>query len=89
MRNRYLVVLEVPEHNRCWRPIVLGSYKTLARATRRAEQVLAKHPTEITRFGCRPLGFCASVLDVRTGKQMASMDAKDRLVPSVGELGYW
>jgi hypothetical protein len=92
---RYTVLLDVP-HGGFWRPVSIGCYRTLERAIRRAEAVLAKHPSEETRNGPRSMGFFCEVWDERKGATLRlneetalRLSAPRVLVPSVGELGYW
>lgn len=68
----------------------VGDYKTRASAGRAAMKALRRHPSQETRAGSRErYPAYVEILDRKTGRKVAEVEAERVLVPSVGELGYW
>jgi hypothetical protein len=103
MIARYRLVLNVPDRRYgCRRPVSLGAFRTVERALRRAERVLARHPSVETRWLSERWPFDCSLYDAKgptlpngrgvlvrlTDAEQSRLDAPIVLVPSVGELGW-
>jgi hypothetical protein len=65
MVKRYRLVLNVPNKRAGhWRaPVTIGHFGTVERALRAAERVLARHPSEETRYSRERLPYSCSLYD--------------------------
>ena len=103
MIKRYRLVLNVPDPREgCWRPVEIGAFRTIESALRRSARVLAKHVHEVTRHRCSSdrWSYTCSLYDakaptrdgrgvmVRRAADDRRLEAPERIVPSVGELGW-
>ena len=102
MIRRYRVVLNVPTRHGYWTPTDVGSRRTVEKALRLAERVLAGHAREETRYHSPFRGFDCTIYDAKgpkmpngrgilvrlTDEQSERTEAPVRIVPSVGELGW-
>ena len=68
MIRRYRLVLNVPNSQHgTWTPVHVGSYRNRERALRAAERILAKHPTEETRYSRERFPWSCSLYDAKRG----------------------
>jgi hypothetical protein len=104
MIARYRLVLNVPHWHRAALDCVdVGSFRTVERALRRADAVLAAHP-DVTAHGAAPKAtFSCSLYDAKaprgakrrgvlvklTDAQRERLEAPVFYVPSVGDRGCW
>lgn len=90
--NRYEAVLYVRKVGGDYqngKPVGRG-FKTVASAGKAATKALRRHPSQETRAGSyERFPAYVEIIDRKTGRKVAEVEAERVLVPSVGELGHW
>lgn len=90
MQLRYEALLWVPDRRSgTSNALSIGHFRSQASAERAVEKALAKRPAVGTRFKRERFPYMGTVYDLKLDREVASLEAPERIVPSVGERGYW